>query len=125
MTFRWIEGVELARLEPVMARFGWTPLDPVFSKALIAEDEYGEIVGFNVLQVCLKSEPLWIDKTHRGEERGDLAMQLATKMAEHLKQAGATYWEVGSKSPFVERLCEANGMKKLEFPVYAYVGGVH
>lgn len=121
VNFRWIGGGELDRLKPVMESYGWTPLDPVFSKALIAEDESGKIIGFDVLQVVLRPEPLWVEPKHRrGEE--DLAMQLATRMADHLKECGCAYWEIRAKSPFVARLCEANGMTKLEDPTFA--GGV-
>jgi hypothetical protein len=121
VTFRWIEGKELDRLKTVMENHGWTPLDPIFSKALIAEDESGEIVGFNVLQVVLRPEPLWVEPMHRG--RGDdLAMQLSTRMISHLRDSGVNYWEIRAKSPYVERLCEANGMIKIEVPMFA--GGV-
>ncbi len=122
MTFRWISGDELERLEPIMAAQGWTPTDPTFSKALIVEDEEGNLLGFNLLQAILRPEPIWVDERFRGAENGDLAMQMAEKMAEHLVQAGAVYWEIRARNPFVERLCLANGMHKIESPMYA--GGV-
>lgn len=121
VTLRWIEREELDRLKPVIEEHHWTPLDPVFSKALIAEDEQGNIVGFNVLQMVLRPEPLWVEKSYRGEENG-LAMDLATTMIDHLKQAGAVYWEVRAKNPYVERLCQATGMEKIQTPMFA--GGV-
>jgi len=122
MIFKWITGSELERLTPVFEKFGWTPLDPVFSKALIAEDEEGEIVGFNCLQCILRPEPIFVDERFRGTENGDLAMQMAERMAAHLRDAGAVYWEVRARNPFVERLCLANGMEKVNAPYYA--GGV-
>lgn len=117
-TFRWIEGEALEQLRPVMENHGWTPLDPIFSKVLIAEDDNGNIVGFNALQVVLRPEPIWVDRTHRGAEE-DLAMQLATKMADYLKEKKAAYWEIRAKSPYVERLCIANGMKRVDIPMFA------
>jgi hypothetical protein len=120
MIFKWITGSELERLTPVFEKFGWTPLDPVFSKALIAEDEEGEIVGFNVLQVCLRPEPLYVAPAYRGEN--GIAMELAAQMAKHLKDSGAVYWEVKARTPFVEAICTANGMEKETLPIYK--GGV-
>jgi hypothetical protein len=93
----------------------------VFSKALIAEDEHGEIVGFNVLQAILRPEPIWVNPQNRGEERG-LAMELAERMDAHLREAGAVYWEVKARSPFVEKICTNFGMEKETLPVYK--GGV-
>jgi hypothetical protein len=120
VTFRWIEGEELELLRPVIEAHGWTPLDPIFAKALIAEDEEGNLAGFNVLQVVLRPEPLWVAKRCRGEQGEELAMQLAEQMTEYLRVAGATYWEIKAASPFVGRLCEANGMKKMETPMYVF-----
>jgi hypothetical protein len=120
MTFRWIDGEELLLLKPIFDKFGWTPLDSVFAKALVAE-ENGHIIGFNVLQMVLRPEPIWIDPKHRGMER-DLAMQLSTMMIDHLKDSGASYWEVIVGSPFVERLCIANGMEEIEKKMFA--GGI-
>lgn len=120
-TFRWIEGRALDQLKPIMEAHGWTPLDPVFSKVLIAEDDNGNIVGFNALQVVLRPEPIWIAKKHRGTDE-DLAMQLSTKMIEYLREKKAAYWEVRAQSPYVERLCIANDMQKVEVPIFA--GGI-
>jgi len=100
-----------------MSRFGWTPLDPVFSKALIAEDEEGKIVGFNVVQLCIRPEPLWVKPENRGEKWG-LAMELAKQMDAHLREVGAVYWEVKAKSPFIEDICKSFGMEKETLPVY-------
>ena len=116
MEFRWIHGEELERLKPVFEQYGWTNLDPVFSKALVAE-EGGEIVGFNVLQVVLRPEPLWVSKSHRGED--GLAMELTDRMYAHLKESGANYWEVKAESKFAERLCMAHKMEKIEEPMFA------
>lgn len=121
MTFRWIEGKALEQLSPIMESHGWTPLDPVFSKVLIAEDDRGNIVGFNALQVVLRPEPLWIAKNHRGAKE-DLAMQLSTKMIDYLREKKAAYWEIRAQSPYVERLCIANNMQEIGVPMFA--GGI-
>lgn len=121
MEFRWIQGDELERLKPVFEQYGWTGLDPIFSRALVAEED-GKIVGFNVLQVVLRPEPLWITPEYRGQRNNDLALNLSTQMINYLKANGCSYWEVRAKSPFVERLCLANGMTKIESPMFA--GGV-
>jgi hypothetical protein len=117
-TLRWIEGEELDRLKPVIDAYGWTPLDPVFSKALIAEDEDGKLVGFNVLQVVLRPEPLWVDKAHRGDEKG-LSRELSTAMRDHLLASGANYWEVKAWSPWAATLCKEMGMEKISTPMFA------
>lgn len=121
MTFRWIEGEELKRLNPMIERYGWTPLNPHISKAIVAEDETGEIVGFNVLQLVARPEPMWIDKKYRGTQ-SVLASALAAKMINYLHEERCPYWEVKCDSPFVERLCIENQMEMIEVPVYA--GGV-
>lgn len=104
-----------------MDSHGWTPLDPVFSKVLIAEDDRGTIVGFNALQVVLRPEPLWVAKNHRGAKE-DLAMQLATKMTDYLRERKVAYWEIRAQSPYVERLCIATGMSEIGDQMFA--GGI-
>lgn len=118
INFRWIETKEeLERLAPIMERFGWTALNPYFSKALVAEDENGEIVGFNVLQMAARPEPLWISPLHRGQRSG-LAAELASQMSEHLIERKCPYWAIKTDSWAVEKICKANGMKKSEYPFY-------
>lgn len=120
VNFRWIEQGDkggLDRLKPVMEEFGWTPLNPYFSKALIAENEQGQIVGFNVLQMVARPEPLWVAKQYRGEMSG-LASELAAQMIEHLREAQCPYWAIKTESPYVERLCIANRMKMSDVPFY-------
>lgn len=121
MTFRWIEGEALDQLRPIFEKHGWTPLDPVFSKVLVAEDDRGNIVGFNALQVVLRPEPLWVAKKHRGGDE-DIAMQLANRMIEYLREKKAKYWEIKASSPYVERLCIANDMEVIETTMFA--GGI-
>lgn len=118
ITYRWIETKEeLERLAPIMERFGWTSLNPYFSKALVAEDENSEIVGFNVLQMAARPEPLWVSRPLRGK-RSSVAAELAQQMSKYLKDHKCPYWAIKADSWAVQKLCEVNGMKKSEQPFY-------
>lgn len=110
ITYRWIEGKELERLKPVFDKFKWSELNPYFSKAIVAEDEDGEIIGFNVLQMVAHPEPLYVEKEYRGS-RG-VASELASQMTNYLRSINAPYWMIRTNSPHVAKLCIENGMVK-------------
>ncbi len=120
--FRWIDKKEeLERLYPIFENFGWTNLNPYFSKALIAEDEDGNIIGFNALQMVARPEPLWVSPKYRGKKNG-LTQDLAKEMASYLNSTGCPYWVIKTESPFVMELCEENGMARSSESFYE--GGV-
>lgn len=112
LKFRWIETrEELERLTPVFESYGWSALNPYFAKALVAEDEEGKIVGFNVLQLVARPEPLWVEPRYRGR-RGGVAAELANQMSDYLKKTGCPYWAIQTESPAVMSICEENGMTR-------------
>ena len=85
-----------------------------YSKILVAELE-GKIIGFSVLQAIPYCGPLFVVPKHRGS---GLADNLARQTIDFLVKNGARGWIVVATSPHVPRLCEANGMHKLPYPVY-------
>jgi hypothetical protein len=116
MEYRFIEGEELSKIVPILEKFGWSPLHPTYSKALIAEEE-GEIKGFLVLQAVLRTEPMYVSPECRGRTTG-IAKELASQMTAHLKENGVNVWYCQADNPYVVELCEENGMVQVESPTY-------
>ena len=50
-----------------------------------------------------------------------LAEDLADRMYEYLRDMRARAYMVVAESPFAERLCEARGMKRVQYPVFVAV----
>ncbi len=122
VTFKWLNGQECCEwLNEVMARKGWAELNPQTARALVAyKDE--RIVGFIVIQLFPHAEPLYVDPEFRGT---GLADELADRMYEFLKEVRTRGYMVVAESPFAEKLCEARGMKRVNYPVYLAVQEQH
>jgi len=123
ITYRWLDGPlssdhDWARLDNLLEKRGWAPLNREFSRVRIAERE-GEIVGFSVLQMLPFAGPMFVERKHRGT---GLADKLAEDTINYLVECNARGWFVIADSPHVPRLCEKFGMQKVESPVYITKG---
>ena len=117
MIFRWLEPGEFDGVSEVIAERGWVPLDPL-SRVLVAEDG-DELVGFIVLRLVCHTEPLFVSEGYRGT---GVAEELSERMAVFMRAAQVATWVAVADSPFAEKLCEQNGMKRVESPVYVAMG---
>lgn len=117
MNYRFIEGEELQILDEVITKKDWTPINPKYAKALIAEDEEGNLKGFVVAQLMLHVEPMYVSPDARGEESG-VSKELSHKMATHLRERGIRNWMAICDSPYAEKICKENGMVRCESPLY-------
>jgi len=119
MTFRWIDGEELALLDEVFESRTWTPItkDKGLARVLICEGEDGRLLGFNVVQLCAHVEPLWVAPGMRGRANG-LTEELANRTAQYLRDNGVRNWRCTTSSPRVAELCESNGMVLVEGKVF-------
>ena len=121
MEFRWVTGQEMIDiLQPIIERNGWTPLNPVTARALIATEADGDLLcGFSIVQLFPHAEPMWVTKELRGS---GLAEELADRMRAYLAEVGARGYMVIADSPFAEKLCKERGMTRVVSPVYMMGG---
>ena len=123
VTYRWIDGPlstdeDWARVDTVLARRGWSPLNREMSRIYVAEVG-GEIIGMSVLQMLPFAGPLVVEKGYRGT---GIADKLAADSIGYLIECQARGWFVVADSPHVPRLCEKHGMHKVTSPVYITLG---
>jgi hypothetical protein len=85
------------------------------SRILVAEDEYGLLLGFSCLQLVPHLEPLFVIPSMRGS---GLAEELADKMVEFVLDMKVRGFMVVAESPHAVKLCEDRGFKKVECPVF-------
>lgn len=113
--YRWIDGAEAVEwLNPVLEHRGWVLLNESTARAMCAFKD-GRIIGFVVLQMFPHAEPLYVDPQFRGQ---GIAEELSERICSFMREVRARGWMVIADSPFAEKLCEAQGMKRVEKPVY-------
>lgn len=115
MTYRWIDGDELAVLDPIIESRNWTPLNRKCSRALIAEED-GQVKGFLVVQLYAHVEPLFVAPADRGM---GIAEELGHRVVSFLRDNQVTNWMATCSSPYAEKICKNNGMVRVADPVYA------
>lgn len=118
--YRWIEGTtatveEWDRVEALLAARGWMSLSRDASRILVAEDDDGKLLGFVVLQLIPHVEPLYVIPSMRAT---GLAEDLADHIISFLVEQKARGWMAVAESPFAEKLCEREGMQRVQLPVY-------
>lgn len=112
LTYRWIQGDELSRLDKIFKLRGWTPLDKDTSDAIAVFDG-DELVGFHVVQVRVHAEPQYLDKRYRGK---GIANEMAAKVIERLPKDMGIF--VIADDPTAAVLCERHGLKRITSPVF-------
>ncbi len=113
---RWLDGDDLDVLAPLVAARGWMPLNKALTRALATFD--GEkVVGFSVFQAT-PMVSLWVDEAYRGT---GMASNLTRDMVAFLYSVNAVGVYVVADNPHAETLAKANGMVRVESPVYAKV----
>ena len=80
--------------------------------------EGNQLIGYCICQMVMHAEPLWVDPEHRGNRMG-ITEQLAEIANEYVSQHGK--WVCVTTNPFVDRICQSRGMKKIDGQIY--VGG--
>jgi len=113
---KWIEGPEACdQLNDLIAMRGWTPLNSKTSRALVAYDDEGQVIGFSVVQLFPLLGPFLVLPEYRD---GKLSKELADETYLFLQQVDTRGYLAICDSPVAERLCRKRGMKKIESPVY-------
>lgn len=114
MQYRWIDGDELAVLDPIIESRNWTPLNRKCSRALIAEED-GQLKGFLVVQLYAHTEPLFVSPGERGQ---GIAEELSVRVVDYLRKSEVTNWMAMCSSPHAVKICERNGMERVSIPVF-------
>lgn len=112
--YKWVDGDDLAELEPIIIRNNWASLNPNTSRAICAYED-GVLVGFFVLQLFPHLEPLFVSPSLRG---GEVTFELVNRMNEFIKDINIRGFMCVADSQFAEKLCQQRGMFKITSPVY-------
>src|SRR5271165_3104680 len=114
MTLRWLTGSEAVdKLNPLIAEQGWTPLNDQTCRVLVAEDE-GVMLGFFVLQLFPFLGPLY---AHPGEG-AEVMFALQAEMRKYIEESVARGFLVIADNPVTDKLCQREGLRRVESPVY-------
>ena len=121
--YRWLTNDEIEEwVQPVLRIRGWALLninDTLPTCRVKGAFEGPELIGFIVLQFFPMIGPEWVDNDHRD---GSVARELAQQMHDYMVEVEARGALTVCETPISERLAIRHGMKKLEAPVYIYVG---
>jgi hypothetical protein len=112
--YRWLEPAEFGELDGVFDAFGWARLNEQVSRVLVAE-VMNQIVGFTCFQLTPQLGPEYVTPMYRGV---GIAEELASGMIRFMKETDCRGYFAIADSEFTARLCEDQGMKLLERPVY-------
>jgi len=115
--YRWLESPtqeEWLAIDSLLEKYKWMSLSPDFSRVLVAEVD-GKIVGISCLQAVPFVGPLLVLPKYRGT---GIADKLAEDTFGSLHAMNARGWIVIAESPHVPKLCEKEGMRKVESPVF-------
>lgn len=115
--YRWLEGDELALLEPTLLSLHAMSVNRETTRAIGAFDN-GELIGFFCLQLIPHLEPLFVAPDYRAEP---VAINLVNKMVEFLKESDARGAMLVAEHPGIERLAEHFGMARIIYPLYSKV----
>ena len=115
----WLDGSAAAEaLNPIMEARGWTLLNgsdsPVLTRARVARDDDGEIVGAFVLQMFPMLGPVFT--VHGTDKR--LFRDMMCDMRSFLHESKARGWMIVAENPRIAELCEGLGFVKETNPVY-------
>lgn len=123
--FRWLDPTtensegDWNRVEAILKARGWMSLNHNTSRVLMAEDEFGALMGFLAFQLIPFVGPVWVHPSERGTGVAD---EMAQQMWEFLGEAQVRGWIAGAESAHGQRLCEMFDMERIEHPMYITVG---
>lgn len=119
VTKRWLSGDELDVLEPIIKARNWMPLNKPLTRAMVAFDADGQIVGFYVLKLLPHVEPLFVDPDWRGS---GLADELADEMHKVLADTPPGGVWLTAENPLTAKMAEYHGLVIVKSPVYTNGG---
>ena len=116
MKLRWLDsGEAVDRLNPIIEKQGWSQLNERTVRALVAEDDDGKIIALLVLQMFPILGPEWVQPESRG---AGVMYQLHEEMRKFLTEVQARGVMVIADSEVADKLCQREGMRRVENPVY-------
>lgn len=117
ITYRWLDRSDLHLVDPIVAAHSWITLNEYTSQVLVAEDDC-EIVGFCVFQLTPQVGPFFVSPEHRGNGVAD---ELGKHMKEFMEEVNCRGYFAIADNPHVVKLCEAQGMARMDSPVFIMV----
>lgn len=121
--YRWLTFEEIETfVNPTCRQRGWAELnlnDVQPTCRVLGAWEGVELVGFLCLQMFPVLGPAYADSAHRD---GVISRQLADRMHEFLESVSCRGALTIAESSVSERLAVRHNMKRVEVPVYMWVG---
>lgn len=114
----WVSGSDVHMLDDIIAKEGWTPLNPDLSYAYVVKED-GEIIGFTILQMIAHCGPQYVNPINRGN---GITEDMARAVIEKARDVGLKGFMVIADSPYTSKLCDEFGLEKINNPTYFYRG---
>ncbi len=116
LTYKWLDNEQISALDPIMFSRNLPALNRETTRVRAAYDG-DRLVGFLVLQLLPHLEPLYVDRTYRGNG-SELANKLIDDMFAFVGDCGIRGFISIADDPIAEQICIARGMKQIASPVY-------
>jgi hypothetical protein len=118
MTYRFLTDEEVMELvNPACEQRGWPIMNLATCRVLGAFEQDGHLVEFLAIQLFPILGPMArVDNEARDD--GSVSRELSRRMEQFLHDNDARGWMAVADNPFVERLCERHGMKRVQSPVF-------
>lgn len=117
ITLKWLDGPDLAALEPILFSLGAMSLNHDTSRAIVAYDG-DRIVGFFVMQLIPHLEPLYVDPEFRSSS---VAVILVEGMVQFMKDVNCRGAMLVAEHPGVAKIAEHFGMERITYPLYSKI----
>ena len=119
LIYRLLPTEEWDRLAPIFAKNDWFLPPRQLSNASVTENSQGEIVGMQMLQLVLHSEPTYIDEAYSGKVNylrlWDLLERIPKSKKNHLILPGYCLVAPNEK---IAQMAERGGFKLIEGKLY-------
>lgn len=120
VTYEWVDGPfcedqQWAQVDALLATRGWNSLNRATTRILLAKNEEGKVLGFNVFQLYPFQGPLYVVPSARGT---GVAQELVDQMVLFMASIGIRGYIAVAQSPHSVKMCEQMGMTKITDPIY-------
>lgn len=119
LIYRILAGAERERLVPIFKTHDWFLPPGELAKFSVCENEKGDIVGCQTMQLVLHAEPTFVDPDYAGRVNylrlWDILERIPKSKQEHLILPGYCLVAPNAK---VEQMAELGGFKPIEGKLY-------
>ena len=122
--FRETDGLsatpeEWDAIEHVLVTRGWASLSRQATPKLFLVDDKDGLAGFFIVQFVAHAGPMWVKPKYRGT---GVPEELAARLRKFLVDCKARGVVIVADNPQVAAMCQEQGMKQIESPVFVLPG---